>query len=326
MPTINIENVNPLISNESLDGKSMTFVFSCPVSATQVTASHAVQIAAGGQPDGMSKIKKTAISSLRGPLSSAIRGAFGRGTVGKMLGSIASKSASTAIAESAKGARTPRISGEQRDAAAVAAFRSVSGQFEWDSTRSTWVSSQAAAELMSGFQRQVGSAPIDSAYDQEVSWRMMVEVASADGELQGEEREILALFIDPSRCSIEELVQRPALSSAELAEVSQGAVRKSMLSIAWLIALANDGCDAAEAMRLESFASSLELEGEEATSARHLAEEFLVEQMLTKEQSSGDAQHSRAVIQDLADSIGMSQDRLERAEARFHKRRSFSAA
>ena len=326
MPTITIENVNPLIASETNDGKTLTFVFACPAGGTKVTAIHPLNPATGAQSQLGSKVKKAALSSLRGPLSSAIRGAFGRGSVGRIMGSIASKSAATAISESAKAQKTPTLSQEQRDTAAVEAFTSVSGQFEWDSNRGGWVSSDAAANMMSGFQRQVGGAPIDAPYDQEIAARMMVEVASADGDLQEEERDVLTLFIDPALGSIDELAKRPTLSAAELNEVSAGSVRQSMLAIAWLVALSNDGCDADEAARLESFANALELSEEAAKSMRELAEEFLVDQMMAKELGSGDAAQARASIGELARTIGMSSERLERAEARFHKRRSLSVA
>lgn len=325
MPTPTLENVTPLIANENHDGTTLTLVFACPVKGTQVTATHNPDPASGGQSQVGSKVKQAALSSLRGPLSSAIRGAFGSSKFGRALGGIASKSASTALAESSKGQRGPTLSREQRDAAVLAAFTSVSGQFEWDSARDGWVSSAAATEGMTGFQRQVGGAPIDTPYDEEVASRMMIEVASADGDLQEEEREVLKLFIDPALGPIDELAQRPALSAAELDEVSAGPARQSMLAIAWLVALSNDGCDANEADLLERFARALGLSNEDSQSMRELAEEFLVDQMMAKELASGDPGRARARIRDLAATIDMDSERLERAEARFHKRRSLQA-
>lgn len=324
MPTPLIDNVNPLVASETFDGKTITFVFACPASGRQVTATHAVQATAGARPELQSKVKKAALSSLRGPLSSAIRGAFGQGTVGKMLGNIASKSAATVLSESAKAKPAPALAAGERDAAALAAFASIAGQFEWDTSRASWVSSAVASELLSGFQRQVGGAPIDSPYDREVSARMLVEVASADGERQEEELELLALFLDASRDSIEDLAARPDLTPAELAEVTPGEVRTSMLAIAWLVALANEGCDSVEEALLDRFARDLQLTSEQAFHARTLAGEFLVEQTLTRELATGDPLQARAAVRALARTIGMDPGTLERVEARYHKRRAAS--
>ena len=322
MQSIQIETVNPLVASETLAGKAMTFVFVCPVSGHQAVATQTIATSPKAGGDLASKVKQSALKSLRGPLSSAIRGAFGRGTLGKTLGTIASKSAATALTESAKG---PAVDPAARDAAALEAFRTVADQFEWDAGRGGWVSSAAAAERQNGFQRLLASAPVAAAYDQEVSARMLVEVARADGDLQAEESDLLQEFLDPQRHRVAELLDRPDLSSAELAEVSAGPVRRSLLTLAWLVALANDGCDAHEEQRLAQFHEALDVPLDESPTPRHLAEEYLLEATLSQALATGDPTTARTALRTLADTLGTDAARVESIEARFHKRRALTA-
>ena len=324
MPEITFENVKPLIAGEEIAGRTLQYVFACPVTGEQFAATHTLD----GTPDAAGQIKarvKRSIGfSLRGPIASAIRSAFGyNNPIGRLIGDVGSHVAYVATTPAAQGSGMA-FSGKQKRAAAVAAFRTVASRFAWDPERSSWISVGAAEQLASPFERQVREHGLEFPYDREVAARMLVEVAIADGIVTGEERDFLESFIDPTIGSLESLSERPPLSAAELSETTSS-VRETMLMLAWLIALADESFDASEDAALQRFAEGLGATGV-AESARSKAQGHLIEQALDRVfDSSGHNALTRDALLALADRIGMSRTQAELVEARFQKRRGLVA-
>ncbi|MCP3920923.1 MAG: TerB family tellurite resistance protein [bacterium] len=322
MPTIHFDNVAPLIANQEADGRTVRFVFACPVSGFQVQSSHTVEGQADAKTQMLGKAKRAALFSMRGPISSAIRSAFGyNSAIGRMLGDVGGQAAYVAATPSSQGSNVT-LSKKQKQDAAVSAFSSVASQFVWDATRDGWVSCAAAQELSSPFQRQLSEQPITSGYDRQVAARMLVEVARADGSLAQEERDYLAEFVDPSVGTPEELATRPPLTSAELSETTAAGSRETMLTLAWVLAFADASFDPSEAARIDAFARGLALEGAAAEAAKRRAQGFLVDQALAT--SGDDPAAARERARDIAGQIGMSADDADSAEAQFHKRRGLA--
>ena len=317
-----IDNVRPLIVHEQLDGHTLSFVFACPTGGTQVTATHTVTREASASSHVLAKAKRSALFAIRGPVASAIRSAFGTSNpVARLLGDVGSTVAYSAAAPRSHGSNAA-LSRKQKDEAAVAAFASVIGEFEWDGKTERWISSSVARELHSPFQRQLASAPLASPYDRELSARMLVEVARADGSFADEETAMLREFLDSSVGSVESLSKCPPLTAAELGEASEGPARVTLMALAWALALSDKGLDASEEARLDQFAEGLELDHETASKAKELAQAYLVDITLT--QTADEGELGRLEAQSFADAIGLSSAEFEVVEARYRKRRALT--
>ena len=323
MPTVDYANVQPLIAAEQVEDRQLHFVFQCTVSGFQINASHAVSQGADPKTQIAGKAKRAAFFALRGPISSAIRRAFGTSTIGRLIGDVGSTAAYVAATPSSQGSNL-NLSKQQRQDAAVAAFRSVASSFSWDDSRGGWVSCELAKDLSSEFQRQLSQHSVEHPYDQTIAARMLVEIAQADGVIEAKEQEYLGLFLPPSAGSLTQLQERPALSAAELAEAQPGPARLTLLSLAWVLALADESFDPAEAALLEHFRSGLEDKSTPLDKARELAQDFLVDQLL--EQSAGEGDNGRGALGAFADRLGIDAAEIQRAEARFHKRRALANA
>jgi len=240
-----------------------------------------------------------------------------------MCGRLATQAAATAMRQATTTRAGPAsLSQSEQNTAIVEAFRSVGSQFIWDANNSRWISARAARDLMSAFELQLADGPVEQPYDRQVLARMLVEIASADGTLVEAERAFMTEFLSPDVGSLESLLERPPLTSAELGSTTRGPVRGTLVMLASILALSDEDFDPAESARLDAYAHGLSLAAPQAAAMREAAQGFLLDQALDRMFSwGGHDAHAREQLYTLADKLGLSRDKAEMAEARFQRRR-----
>lgn len=309
------QNILPLIDDSEVRGRTAMFVFHCPVSGHRVRARFM-------KPLESSAASKVAAQARRSAWNEAQRGVLGmlRSVLGTGAASrVAQQAAGSAMRSAGQAMGSDSFSSEEKEDAAVGAFRSVSNQFTWTGDR--WMSNRAAAELMSDFERQMASHPIQSEYDRQVLARMLVEVAAADGQFEEAEQDMLADVLDSDAGSLQSLRERPPLTEAELSETTPGGVRQSLLMMAAVLALCDEDFDRAEQKRLQDFASGMALGKLQVQDVMNKARFFVLDQALDRMLTwGGHDQHARDAALELAGKIGLSPKQAEAAEARYLKR------
>lgn len=322
MSDLSYQNIAPLIASSSQAGRSMRFVFKCPVTGQQVQASYTFQQDPGVSSKVTAAAKRSMWYEVRREVGYAIRSVFGYNIVGRM----AADMATAAMTASQSGVSTaPKYSEQEQQVAAVEAFRTVANQFAWDAKNGRWISRRALADTMSPFERQVAENPVDHPYDRDVLSRMLVEVTCADGRLSEEEDAFLMEFLEGN--TVEELSQRPELTEAELGETSTGGVRETLLLIAAVAALSDEEFSKPEQEKLDLFARGLGLVGPRRNEVLKKAQTFILDQAMEKMWAwGGHDANARNELMALADRIGMDRRAAAVAEAQFQKRRGSSAA
>lgn len=133
-------HISPLVAAQELSGRMLTISFACPATGVTASARHTISANAPLGQQTKHRVKRSFFNAVRGPLSSAIRAVFGNSTAGRLAGDVAGQVAYVAATPTS----TMAISDEEKHAAVVAAFRTVSEQFAWDAERSAWTGRTAA--------------------------------------------------------------------------------------------------------------------------------------------------------------------------------------
>ena len=248
-------------------------------------------------------------------VAGAVRSALGSGMVGRVGQDMARSVISGAVPSGGAS-----YSDEQRRAAIVRAFESVASQFVWQPSRGGWVAASATGEPIE-FSAQLSRAPVAAKYDRGILARMLIEIAAADGQYEAEEMEFIQGFIAPDLGTVEELASRPPLSPIELQETTKGAVRQTMVMVAWAVAFADGAYEAAEGTRIQALAQGLGLSAAQFNEAQSHAQAFVMEQAFQRAYASGRMDPAtQAEVHSLAARIGMAPENLQRAEIRYRKR------
>ncbi len=322
MTTPTPENVAPLVQDLVVRGRSVQLRLVCPRSGHAVSAratapaSSTTAVATRMK----STVSRTLLYSLRRTIANLVRGIFGHGVVGRL----ASDLAYTALSEAQRGRARPGAAGlsaaEQQEAV-VAAFQSVATAFVWDPEGAAWISAKAAVELLGAFQRQLSEHPVLHPYDRQVLARMLVEVARADGRVSPEESSWLTEMITADQGSVDDIANRPPLTTAELRSTSPTPIRRSLLLLAHALALVDENLDPAELQALSRFGQGLELSPRDQEEIGQVARTWVLDQALDRMATwGGHDAHAREQLYALAGRLGMSQPQAEQAEARFLRR------
>lgn len=310
--------IRPLVAHERATGRHLVLTFRCPATGQQVQAQWTAPQDTGIGSQVAAAAKTSAMYEVRRQVNSMLRSLLGGGSMAR----VATQAVNTAMYSVPSGTSGPvALSARQKEEGLVAAFRTVSSQFAWVGQR--WIHTSGAAEARSGLDQQLAEAPVQSRYDRLLTARMLVEVAGAHGGIGDEERLHLGETLDPDLGSLESLLKRPPLTSAELGEATEGPTRVSMLTAAWTLALCDEHFDPAEGQRLKELARGLGLRTADEAHARSLAQSWLLDQALERMFTwGGHDTNARAQLYSLGDRIGMSREEVELAEARFQKRRA----
>lgn len=313
-PRFDHDAIAPLVSYQRPQGRHLMVTFTCPVSGTHVQSRWTAPQSTGIGAAVASQAKSSLVYEVRRQVLVMIRQTMGYSFAGRMATSVAS-TAMNNLPGTTSGA--PSLSGSQQQQGLVEAFKAVAGQFVWAGDR--WVHRSAAGQVQNQMDQQLSAAPVASGYDRLLLARMMVEVAGAHGGVSPEEQSHLSDVLDPELGSLESLMSRPPLTGAELAEASPGPVRETLLSAVWALALCDEHEDQAEFELLSRYASAL---GVKPEGARQLAQSYVMDQAFERAFAYGG--HDRAARQQLVSlgqRIGMSRAEVERAEAKYQKRR-----
>jgi hypothetical protein len=307
--------ISPLVTAQQTQGRTLHLTFQCPQTGTLVQARGMIQPDNSITGNVARSASRSVMWSLRSTISRTISSALGYGIAGRA----ASQAASAAMSGMTSGSSNIVLPG-QKQTAVVEAFKSVANKFRWDTPSSRWVSVTAESTL-SPFDEQVQNHPIAQPYDRGVMMRMLAEIASADGTLSREERDYLFDFYSADLEPIDEVLKKPKLSPVELSETEPEPSRETMLLLAWSLALTDESLDAAEDARLAEFGQGLEIGARRATELKHIAQTYLVENLVSMAYSIGqDSAGVRKSALELAARIGMDSAEAERVEIRYRKR------
>lgn len=329
-PRFELEAIRPLVTHDRANGRHLVVTFTCPVSRTHVNAQVTADAPSGaGALGGLgsavaARAKQTAWMQLRYQVNRTLYSALGG-----PLASIATTAVDTVmtgLAGQGGASGAPQaLSRAEHDRLLVEAFRGVSGAFVWANGR--WVHGSAAGALLSPFDKQLRDHPLASSYDREVAARISLEVALAHDGVADAERsrldDALAAIGGGSGTSVAALSKRPPLSRAELAEVSPGPVRITLLALGWAMAFADERFDPREGARLDAIAAGLGVTDADRDRARDLSRAWILDQWF--EQAFAWGSHDATLREQavaLGARLGMSRDEVEVAEAKFQRRRA----
>lgn len=307
---ITYESIASLIAERDEQGGVIKVTFVCPRTGTRVQSQAGLRRATDTSGRLRIAARSSLTASLRRAVGNAVRGVLGQGEPDAGAPDAGTADAATSYSEAIK------------QAAIVDAFEAVQHNFMWDPDGKTWISAEAALELITEFARQLHDGPIEKSYDRGVLARMMVEIANADGRLVDEEKEFLEAFLTPDLGSVDELSAKPPLGDAELAETSSGTVRDTMLMLAWALAFCDEDLDQREADRVQQLADGLGLGPNLVAELRGFAQHYVIDHALDVAHAGGARDPGRfAEAKHLADKIGLPHTEFERAETRWRKRK-----
>lgn len=259
-------SIAPLVQSTEQKGAVLDVVFQDAQGGPPVSASAALRRSTGVAGATRATVQRKMLSRLSFAISRAVNQAVGDVP---MLGTGAAQQARSVFQGLADKVNT-NFSAEEQQAAVVEAFESVREQFRWDGA--AWAYDAAGAR--SEFQQRLDDAPITERADLDVLARMLVELASADGDFGDEEREFLGTFL-PGDLDLDGIIDGPALSDADLRGVSEGDVRETMLMLAWGLAFCDDELAAEEQALCRTYARGLVIAPSRRKAIRKAAEEFV---------------------------------------------------
>ncbi len=314
MSEITYEKIESLIAAQEQERSTMKVSFRCPVTDKIVSASGSIQKGTGLVDKARQSTQKSVLWSLRSAVSRAVRGALGHGVAGRVGSEVAGQLMTNAN-------DATNFSADEKREAIVRAFEGVASQFVWNGTKGSYVHASAGGEDASPFGQQLASAPVEARYDRGILARMLVEVASADGNLGADEREFIGSFLSDEMGSVDDLAGRDRLSTVELEETAAGASRETMLMLGWALAHTDEDVADAEVARLGELAAGLGVAADRAAELRKTAQHYLVDQALDAAIAGGSVDDGkRKEALDLAARIGIDPTEAQRAEIRWRKR------
>jgi hypothetical protein len=316
-PPITLDTIRPLVAEARQQHDTMHFVFVCPVSGERVEASASMH----AHRTVTDRVKESASHHMTWSLYGAVSRAIHRALGYNILGHIASDLAHQAI--HARKEQTPvSYSQEAKDKALLEAFRYVSGSFRWDEEQRRYVSASVAEQrYISPFEQQLQNGRILLPYDQHMTSRILVDIASADSQLTQEEEHFLRQMLPPTVPSVEQLRAQGPVSQAEVEQISEGPQRDTVLMLAWTVAAIDRRIDGREAGRVKSIGDWLLIDPERATELRGWAFQYVLDQMLPSVYWGG--QRNPVAYQEFiqtAQRLKIPQLDAERADAAWRKR------
>jgi uncharacterized tellurite resistance protein B-like protein len=304
MSEITYESVAALLQDAQESQGLVRCVFRCPVTQADVEAEG--ELEKGRELEDVCPGDQSLLGGLRNALGGLFSAALG-------------KSESKPPVRSSEG-EPSAFTDSERKAGIVVAFRSVADQFVWDAQGERWVSVEGAGELLTNFDRLLRAAPILAEHDRKIAAQMLVEVARADGQVTAAEWAFLASFIPTDLSSVDTCMEAPRLTADELDSVSQGAVRETMVMLAWALAHVDHDLDQDEEEELLGYGVKLKVSRERILELRDYSREFLLEAALQRAYPGGKVHEGRlAEAQSLATQLGF-EDAGQGAVAGFKRR------
>ena len=317
---ITYDAIRPLIVAANDENSGLFLTFRCPVTGLEVTSD-------GPWPaDGLlertaGQVKRGLFSSVRNSLARTVQTAIGS-HASSSVGSVGTSAAQQVIYGTGNeiGERR-RHSDKDREAAAIAAFSRVSGQFAWDEHTDRFVASSSPTVLESEFDRVVAAGPIANEFDRDLTARMIGSLIASDGAVTDAERASFAELFPGA--SLDQVVGSRAPGRVDFEESMPGPARETMLLLGWAVALTDDRLSAEEQTMLATAGDGLGIDPARAQELGMIARSHVVDQAIAALVASGmDRDTIRSRVEDLGEQIGLGRDEAARAFIRWTKRSS----
>ena len=269
------------------------------------------------------KVGRMAKSQARRHATRMVRSALGGG----MLGRIGSQVVRGQVNDTLSGASDSSHSEADIQDAIAKSFRRVSKNFgakaanQRSSTRERRVSSterrsssrernESRGEELD-FQGQLKKHPISNLFEQDILSRILVSVAGSDGQISEDERNLIIEMLPKKIGSISDIASRGDISSVEAEEIDSG-VKKSILLLAWSVALVDFDLDAKESRKLNEYASLFNFDHHEAKSICDMAKYETLSSVM-------DPYMAKSDLFDAANGIEIEEAEAERMLIKFKK-------
>ena len=268
------------------------------------------------------KVGRMAKSQARRHASRMVRSALGGGMLGRL--------GNTVVRSAASNVETPgqnNYSESDVQDAIAKAFKRVSRNFKATSSNSR-VSARDQRRATSDrrsvsnernqsrteeldFQGQLAAHPITNLFQQDILARLVVIIAGADGKISEDERNLIGDMLPKKIGTISEIAGRGDISQVEAEELDEG-VRKSVLLLAWSVALVDFELSPKESSKLNEYAALFGLENHQAEALSKLAKYETMSSIMSPYMSKSD-------LYEAADGIDLGRNEAERMLIQFKK-------
>ena len=286
------ERVAPLVLRWRATKDHVDVIFHCPVSGTDVASTG---VAAEPAPTPVHR-------RARRNLLTWLRGAFQKTATADWL-------------------ERRELEDKALQDAIVDAFRRVQSQFAWQQKERRFVNLAATDDLQTDFWRLVSAHPVTDPWDLIVLTRMIVTMAAVNGTIDPAEREFFYAFTTPASGTLEELVEGPPLTTADLLRTSP-IVRDSLFAIAAVVACSDQRFELVEGHELLAYAAGLGIDRDRADTLMRQAKEHIVDQAIEATYADGQSDPGEwEQVEDLAQTFDMGPDALLAVARRSRARR-----
>lgn len=305
--------IESLVINAEVEGRQVHCQFALPGSNEVSEASAVVKKERSMGSQVKKTVTRNVVNEVRRAASRMLRGLFGGG----ILGRTASQTVNTVSRGSAQGMANS-VSKSEKEAAVVAAFKTVSNNFAYDATAGEWrkpsavVADAPPATEPSPFNKQLQEAPVRTGFERDVLARLLARVAYADGELSSEELDFFKDSIPSDMGTIEELARKDEISNIEAEEVP-AKVRETIYMLSWSISAIDMDVDDSEVALLHRYRDIFAIDGARASELEAMGKSNVLEGYLHES-------ISREELFEMANKIGINNNDAERAKIAWMKR------
>jgi uncharacterized tellurite resistance protein B-like protein len=309
------DQVEQFLVNFEIEGSKIFCEFETPDG--QIIESSAILSKTKTIKDQVAKKATRVIKSqARRQASRMIRGALGGGMVGRMGSSILRGS----MKDVGSGMLESDYTESDKQDGIVKAFSRVARQFgmnrsgerlERSSNRSRNTQEEDSSSL-TAYQQQLRKAPVRNLFEQDILARLLVEIASADGQISREENEFLSAVLPRKLGTVQDIKAKDPISRIELEELDNN-VRDSIYMMAWSMSLVDYDLDAGEAQVLFEYGELFGMPDHKIREIAKLAKYNCIEQALTPDTTRDD-------LYEMADGIQLDREEAERCMIQYKKK------
>ncbi len=298
-PRPTYENVGPLVAAVDDLGGAALVTFRCPATGTEVKSQG--EYPKPGIADKVGRVARAgALDRARiGLVRTVQRTAGTAGTLGLAVGETAARKAVAGRSDD-----QPRHSERATEGAVLSAFAEVADQFRWDKAGGRWVSRDAAGGDRSPFDAHLDAHPVTADYDRRMLARILATIVGAEGGTTEDERAMFAALAPGT--DLNALIAQWAPAVTELEATQPGAVRETMVLLAWAVAVTDEQLSPRETELLDWYPAALGVAPARAAELRAIALRHVVEQTVAELARDGlDAAAVRAEVEPLGERIGL---------------------
>jgi DnaJ-domain-containing protein 1 len=252
---LDYSSISPLLLTSRTEGSKILCQFRAPGSQKTVEAQAYLRKSDTVKTQVIDAVKRNVLYEVRNIAYNLVRQALGCGAVGRI--------GSTAVSSALSGAAANPVtySAEDKEQAVVEAFKTVAHLFVFDPAGGSW----RDAESLSPMEEQLLRHPVEGNFERDLLARMLVQMAAADNDFSGEERDFLLEQLDLSPLQADELSATAHPILAAECEAVDPPVRETIFQLTYALALADNRLNEAEQSQLSRYARLLQLSPEKET-------------------------------------------------------------